>query len=93
MSARSRVEVGQPLDPHQCREADTYVDQMLKGAKPAELPVQLPTKLELVIALKTAKSIGQTVAEGLVARAVSNSRCAEILLRVRTVSDGLCVPR
>jgi ABC-type uncharacterized transport system substrate-binding protein len=61
---------------------------MLKGAKPAELPVQLPTKLELVIALKTAKSIGQTVAEGLVARAVSNSRCAEILLASELYPTG-----
>jgi putative ABC transport system substrate-binding protein len=55
------------IDPY--RQAASYVDRILKGAKPADLPVQAPTKYELVINRKTAKSLDLALPQAMVARA------------------------
>jgi putative ABC transport system substrate-binding protein len=73
-AAREGVVVGGLMSyganlPDLSRQTAVYVDKNLKGAKPAELPVQQPTRFELVVNLKTAKAVGLTVPPGLLVAA------------------------
>jgi putative tryptophan/tyrosine transport system substrate-binding protein len=58
-----------PAQADNFRRAATYVDRVLRGAKPAELPVQFPTKFEMAVNLKTAKALGLTVPQSILLRA------------------------